>query len=375
MPLAVAVCWGLALLFRSPRLSADRSALLRNALLVVLITGIVSIPLFRFTLEHPENVWRRSFSRVADPTQPMPEGPFLTLLKNLVDLALMFHWKGDDVWVNTLTDAPILDPLLGGLLVLGLTVALWRGVRLRDPFPPLLLIAGIILLLPSALSLAYPIENPSVVRAGGAIPAVMVMAALPIGLAMERGTREPEGAQREGRRARWRAMLRTGRRALLALCALAMAVTITAVNYSRYFDEYWNQYQRNALNTTEIASAIRGFVANGGDRGDAWIVAWPYWIDTRGVGIELGDPAWNNVILEPKELDEQAALLASTPSASGRPRLYVLNLEDRKSLEHLGMLFPEGWSSMYASARRDRDFVLFFVPQLPAPGKTQDTQG
>ena len=348
MPLAVVVCWGLALIFRPASLVSRRS-LVRNALLTVLIALVVFIPLGRFTLERPQDFWGRSFSRVADPNQSVPDGPVLTLLKNLGELALMFHWKGDDVWVNALMNAPVLDPLLGGLLVLGLVLVLWRGLRRRDPIAPLLVVAGAILLLPSALSLAYPIENPSVVRTGGAIPAVMVIAALPLGLTLERKSLAPRIAS-----STTRTMLSGWRRGLLVSGALILAIAVTAINYQRYFSDYWKQYQRYALNTTEIASAIQGFIESGGAPDNAWIVAWPYWIDTRGAGIELGDPTWNNVILDPGELD--------THADQPRPRFYVLHWQDWKTLEHLKTLFPRGWSSLYASENRHGDFVLYYVP-------------
>lgn len=354
MPLAVIICWGLALIFRPSSLVSRRS-LVRNALLTVLIALVVFIPLGRFALERPEDFWGRSFSRVADPNQSVPDGPVLTLLKNLRDLALMFHWKGDDVWVNALMNAPVLDPLLGGLLVLGLVLVLWRGLRRRDPIAPLLVVAGAILLLPSALSLAYPIENPSVVRTGGAIPAVMVIAALPLGLTLERKSLAPRTAS-----STTETTLPGWRRGLLASSAFILAIAVTAINYQRYFGDYWKQYQRYALNTTEIASAIQGFIESGGAPDNAWIVAWPYWIDTRGAGIELGDPTWNNVILDPEELD--------THTDQPRPRFYVLHWQDWKTLEHLQTLFPRGWSSvyLYASENRHGDFVLYYVPPKPS---------
>jgi hypothetical protein len=321
----------------------------RNALLTVLIALVVFIPLGRFTLERPQDFWGRSFSRVADPNQSVPDGPVLTLLKNLGDLALMFHWKGDDVWVNALMNAPVLDPLLGGLLVLGLVLVLWRGLRKRDPVAPLLVVAGAILLLPSALSLAYPIENPSVVRTGGAIPAVMVIAALPLGLTLKRKSLASRTASSETK-----TRLPGWRRGLLVSSALILAIAVTAINYQRYFGDYWKQYQRYALNTTEIASAIQGFIESGGAPDNAWIVAWPYWIDTRGAGIELGDPTWNNVILDSEELD--------THTDQPRPRFYVLHWQDWKTLERLQTLFPRGWSSLYASEDRHGDFMLYYVP-------------
>jgi hypothetical protein len=376
MPLAVLVCWALVFLFQPSSLAVRRSSLARNALLTALITVAVFIPLGRYSLEHPQDFWQRSFSRVADPSQQTPDGLFVTLGKNLLNLGAAFHWEGDDVWVNTLTDAPFLDPLLGALFTLGLVIVVWRGARLRDPIPPLLLMTGVILLLPSALSLAYPAENPSAVRTGGAIPAVMVITALPISLAIERGRRDRAERRRPiGNR---QVVLQNGRAVLLVLCALALGIAVTVVNHRRYFVDYWDQYLQVAQNTTEVASAIHGFVESGGDPANAWIIAWPYWIDTRGVGIEMGDPPWNNVILAPEELDAHVDRIQPLPAliSDGQlPRFYVLHPEDTRSLQQLHSLFPDGWSSLYFSERPGRSFVLFYVPRRPPEVFMRDLKG
>lgn len=366
MPLAVVVCWAIALLFRPRTLSVRPSHLLRYAALTIVIATVVFIPLGRVSLERPDDFWRRSASRLFDPNHPAPDGPFVTLVKNVKDLALMFNWQGDSVWVNTLANRPMLDPLLGGLLILGLVIALWRG--LQDPIPLFLLLSGLILLLPSALSLAYPVENPSAARTGGAIPVVMVIAALPAGLAMDRGSKEhrikqpwvpksPGGIRGVGR-AHWRAVL-------LVAGALTLTIAVTTINLRRYYVDYWGQYEQNAQNTIEIATAIRDFVESGGAPSNAWIIAWPYWIDTRGVGIELGDPPWNNVILEPEQLESQVhrdpeETVADSPA--DLPRFYVLHPQDAKTLDQLQRLFPHGQAKLLATKHPERNFVTFYVP-------------
>jgi hypothetical protein len=214
------------------------------------------------------------------------------------------------------------------------------------------------------------------VRTGGAIPAVMVIAALPVSLAIERGSRDW--------RTRWhltntrQATVWNLRAALLVLGVLALAITVTAINYRRYFVDYWNQYRHNAINTTEIASAIRGFVESGGDAANAWIIAWPYWVDTRGVGIELGSPPWNNVILSPEELDAHGKPPlgeAGPDTYAGRPRFYVLYHQDVQSLTQLYALFPDGWSSLYTAEQPGRSFVLFYVPRTSPQGLMQNRKG
>jgi hypothetical protein len=175
----------------------------------------------------------------------------------------------------------------------------------------------------------------------------MTIAALPVGFWMERIFPTLRAGANRPKPQGWR-------RWLLALVALALAIAVTAINYKRYFGDYREQYYRRALNTTEIAATIQGFIESGGDPANAWIIAWPHWIDTRGAGIEIGDPTWNNVILEIEELDDHVD--------HPRPRFYALYRDDRTSRERLQALFPEGWTTYYISERRHRNFYLFYVP-------------
>jgi hypothetical protein len=254
----------------------------------------------------------------------------------------MFHWQGDIVWSNTLSLAPVLDPMLGGQLTLGLILVLWRGWRQRDPIPPLLLIAGAILLLPSALSVAYPGENPSVARTAGAIPAVMTMAALPAGLCLK---------------AAWD-RLSAWRRVWIASVSLAIAVAVVLFNWQRVFVDYSQQYNHYTTNTTEVAVAIHGFVDGGGDLSNAYVVkGYPFWIDAHGVGIELGQIGWDNDLIETEDADAHL----NQP----RPRFYVLRADHTAELAYLQELFPDGRATVYPSRYPGEDLVTFYVPPYP----------
>ncbi len=338
MPLAVAVCWFLSW---TAAVKADRPCprLWRNALLTVLVALIVMLPLARYSLENPDQVWFRSFSRVSDPERPYQDPVHLVFLKNLRNLALMFHWEGDEVWVSHWRiDGPVLDPILGALLILGLVVALWRGLRRRDEASGLLLVVGGLLVLPSALSLAFPSENPSVVRTGGAVPVVMVLAALPVGYGLACAHK----------------CLRRWRRAGVWGLALALALSLILINRGRIFVDYYWQYVHYSHNASEIGDAIDGFVSSGGELDNAYVKAWPHWVDTRGVGIEAGHPGWDHGFLEVETLDEHVD--------QARPRFYALNPKDLETLNRLKVLFPDGWLSVYYSHYPDKNFFTYYVP-------------
>jgi 4-amino-4-deoxy-L-arabinose transferase-like glycosyltransferase len=342
MPLAVVVCWLLGWL--AARLShRPHPHFWRNAMLTVLVALVVSIPLGRYALDHPDDFWHRSFSRMSDPTHPYQESIPVVFVKNLCNLAVMFHYWGDVVWVaHWQREAPVLDPILGALLILGLVMILWHGLRQRDMLSLLLLVAGGLLLLPSALSFAFPSENPSVMRTSGAIPVVMTVAALPAGL---------------GLKTAWD-RLRGWWRVWIASVALILVFGVVLVNWQRIFVDYSRQYNYYTINTTEIAAAIQDFADSGGDLSNAYVVKGrPYWIDTRGVGIELGQIGWDNDLLEIEDADAHLY--------RPRPRLYVLKSHNTAELAYLQKLFPDGQATVYPSRYPGEDLTTFYVPPYP----------
>ena len=90
----------------------------------------------------------------------------------------MFNWDNGGIWVHSMPGRPALDVVTGALFVMGIVLLIVRYVRQRDWRDLLLLVSIPILLLPSVLSLAFPGENPSLNRTGGAAVAVFVVSAL-----------------------------------------------------------------------------------------------------------------------------------------------------------------------------------------------------
>ncbi len=306
---------------------------------------LVFMPLLRFMLDHPDIFWFRAATRLAEVERPLPGNPLLVLAVNLVNSLLMFNWRGDVVWVNNIPFDPALDPLTGALFVLG--VALLAGFMRRggDGRAVFLFVSLVALLLPSTLSLAFPGENPSNVRSGGAIPVVFTIAALPLALAL--GTA-------------WDLVKGTGRLLVLGLAVLIVAL-IARANYHSYFVEYDAQFRANSWNSSEMAQAIKDFTHLGGSPQAAYIKSWPHWVDTRNVAINLGDITWNNVLFTPEDL-------ARHPAPPG-PKLYILHPADAEGLAALQQRFPHGLTSVYPSRTRGKEFVVYWVPD-PLPGTT-----
>jgi 4-amino-4-deoxy-L-arabinose transferase-like glycosyltransferase len=91
----------------------------------------------------------------------------------------MFNVRGDGNGRHNLPGAPMLDPVLGALLVLGIGYALWRW---RDPPNALMLLMFIGMLLAGILSLDF--EAPQSYRSIGVIPALVYFIVVPLAAAM-----------------------------------------------------------------------------------------------------------------------------------------------------------------------------------------------
>src|SRR5204863_7871817 len=149
-------------------------------------TFMIFLPLYRYATS-PDNIfWYRSFSRLGSTEQPINGNALMIFLQNTWNGLRMFNFIGDQVWVNTLPGKPSLDMISGALFLCGVVYLLLRLVLRRDRVAGALLLLVPFLILASTLSLAFPDENPSVVRAGAAIPVVYLIVAYPLWLLWKR---------------------------------------------------------------------------------------------------------------------------------------------------------------------------------------------
>src|SRR5690606_23605263 len=80
---------------------------------------------------------------------------------------------------------PTMDVLSATLLIIGLSAWIAFAIRRQDSVYWLIPFITFLMLLPSALSIAFPGENPSHTRTSGAIPTIYLMAAFPLALITE----------------------------------------------------------------------------------------------------------------------------------------------------------------------------------------------
>ena len=272
------------------------------------------------------------------------------------------------------------------------------------------------MLLPSALSLAYPDENPSVVRASAAMPFVFLILAIPLPIlrrelgwrrakvrnsaapvsVLKDSTRAGDGAPSLGaavtpslsapvsvlgdstragdgapslgapvsvlgdstRAAPGASTLTLSGGLIAGVIPLLPAVLIllfaARLDVYDYFKVFREQYALSATNPSEVGAVVKAYLAGGGELRDVWLKGYPHWLDLRAVAIESGDITWANAVLESSQL-------ASTVEP-GRPRLYVVHYWDREALDSLHTLYPQGVVAFHDSPTPTKGFLTFFVP-------------
>jgi uncharacterized membrane protein len=311
-----------------------------NAALILILAAMVFVPLGRYMLDNPAMFWYRVLTRASNLERQLPDSPTLVLLSNVAISLLAFNWRGDIGWVHLVQRVPFLDPISGASLVLGVAVTLWRLLRYRDWRSACLLLGLPVLLLPSSLSLAFPIENPSANRSSVAIPLVFALVGLAPGLLL------PPSREKVNRLARM---------AIVSCLALLIGVT-GYLNYESYFVRYAAQFDGQAWNASEFARVIRGFADTCGSLDQAYIAPWPYFIDGRAAALELGDWEWYNLLDDLTGLEEQAL----------RPgnKLYLVHPGDQESLTRLREIYPKAQVRPFRSAAPGHGFWVVFVPDL-----------
>jgi 4-amino-4-deoxy-L-arabinose transferase-like glycosyltransferase len=308
---------------------------LASAGAALLLALLVLVPLLRYGVDQPEMLFYRVATRVTGIERAIDGNPLVILIDNIRRVLLMFNYTSDVVWVANIPGRPALDAWLGALLPIGVAGALVTAWRRRQILPLLLVAAALLLILPSALSIAFPGENPSVVRTGGALPVIMLLCALIPGMLLDSAARLA---------AQWQ-------RLLVTLAVLVLIVPIIGANYERVFVTYPEQYCSRAQNASDIAQEMQAWAARGQDLRRAWVIGYPHWVDTRAVGVWVGDIAFANTVMG-------AEALARTPIAE--PAWFALNRYDLPALRVLQERFPQGYSRIVPGSLCDgREFVVF----------------
>lgn len=385
LPIVIITAAGLALFFHIRSRRAFFSYAI-NFTVAVIVAFVIFIPMFRYTVEHPEEFWRRTSGRlfgdaIVETTNEQGElvqrnatiqervdafAKNLPILsENMVGALLMFHYKGDVAWLHGYSNHETMDVLSATFLIVGLGAWLGWSLRRRDAVYWLIPLAALIMLLPSALSIAYPIENPSHTRTSGAMPEVYLIAGFGLALITSMTLR---------------VLPRRIGLGFAIIAFTAMGITIYMSNYDIIYNpaaSYRENYLKSALPHSEGGRILRDFgTSPNGNFGNAYIIASPYWWDHRAVAIEalLPPGTWQNTIPEEPgmaKFSNAARLLREAVTRNDRytldpnkDLLFFYNITDSPAAEVLRLWFPEGQATPIDSYMPGRDFVIYRVPAL-----------
>ncbi len=300
---------------------------------------IVFLPLFRYFLENPGLVSYRALSRMTSTEQTIDGSVFLIFLNNLWKSLVMFFYDNGQIWVHSIPHRPALDLVTAAFYFAGTVFEVKKYTRYRRWEDLALLAAVPVLMLPSILSLAFPNENPSLNRSGGAIVPVFLLAAIGF-YQCARGI----FSKKEN----------TLARSLVAVFLMLVMSLALFQNYDLVFNQYHGQFIANAWNTSEIGQVIAKFAANGNSFDDAYVVPYPHWVDTRLVGINAGVP-WKDYALWPEDFE----------SMLGNPgnKLIILKPEDTENLENIRLIAPVGREEIFHSKTAGKDFIIYSITQ------------
>ena len=314
---------------------------------LALVSVVVFLPLLRFSIQDPELFSYRAMTRLGTVEQPLPGPVWLIFLQNLWNALTMFAWDNGNVWVVSIPGRPALDFVSSALFHLGVLLVLLRYFKRRHWLDLFLLLSIPMLLMPSILSLAFPDENPILNRTSGALVPVFVITGLALdGLLAGVRMRLPA----------WGGKLAWG----LALVLFAWSARN---NYDLVFNQYQRGYVLSAWNTSEMGGVVREFGALFGQTETAWVVAFPYWVDTRLVGMNAGEPT-RDMAIWPESFPDTLE--------DPRPKLFLIKHDDTADLELLKQMYPQAALTLYDSDIPDRDFIIFLVPPGMAPDTSQE---
>ena len=358
MPFVVVIAVGLYLLHAQSKGSRKQAIIWLSILAITSL--IVFLPLARYWLDNPQAFSYRAFSRLGSIESPLPAPVWQLFFSNTWNALRMFNWDNGEIWVHSVPHRPALDVVSGALFLIGVVLVLIRYIRQRHWQDLFLLLAVPLLQLPSILSLAFPAENPALNRAAGAmVPTFLIVAIALDGLLAGIGRRlEPAASSPHSTRRVKGAGSRMSHRTGIALAwvlVLVLAGWSSYQNFDLVFSQFARQYSAGTWNSSEMGVVIKYFGLTYGSTDNAWIVPYPYWVDTRLPGVWAGIPN-RDFAVWPENFH-------ATLDVQG-PKLIIVNVEDTGAMDQLQALYPHGvWSRFVSETKLEgKDFMVFFVP-------------
>lgn len=310
-----------------------------NAVVIIgLVTLVLFLPLLRYMMDQPDLFAYRTLTRISSIERPLSGPAWQIFLSNLWAATIMPFYQDGIIWVHSIANRPALDVVSAAMLLLGVITGVLRYIQQKDWRILFLLMSVPFLMIPSAISIAFPAENPSLNRTAGALVPIFIIAAMGLDTFLYNLKRQMSGL--------------TGSLINTFVCLVILAISIFQ-NYSLVFMQYRNEYRNNAWNSSQIGGVIHDFANIYGDPNSAYVVGFPYWVDTRLVGMNAGYPT-KDFAIWPKDF---AKTMANT-----RAKLFILYQNDTQSLDQLRAMYPDYYEYMYRGWIMAKDFIVFLVP-------------
>lgn len=335
---------------------------------------VIFVPLYRYGEQFPDDFWNRTRGRLfgenafqiideeagtIENYQPSIGEQIERFVDeidvfqdNYYDALRMWSWTGDAAWINNGAGRPALDPYSNALLILGLAAWLALIIKRWDVVHVMIPFGVLVMLLPSALTLAYTVENPSFTRASGTIPFIFLIAAYPLAQLAYYLEQLPR-----------RAWLGVGLVLLLSLPIIGLA---GRVSYENYFTVYRDGYAASWQPYDAIATPMRDFAqSDEGSYNNAFMIAYPHWLDHRILGTVAGDIRWNNGLITREDLVYQVERNIGTDYEyrPDQPTFIMYNAQDIDTAQWLRELFPNGEEEFYSIVQRpSSSFNIYMIP-------------
>ncbi len=336
MPLVILLCFLVYALYQKKQNQAE--GLAAGLAVLILLTLVIVLPLLRFAFQYPELIAIRTVTRMTGAEQAIAGPVVLVFLRNFWNAILMPFWRDGNTWVISVPGRPALDLVSAGLYLLGVVILIFGWLRQRAWQYLVLLLTIPVLMLPSMLALAFPIENPSLSRAGGAVIPILLTAAIALESLLE---------------SLWRAAKGWSGRALVMLLGAGLLLISALQNYDLVFRQYRLQYQNATWNSSQMGNIARAYIDSIGDPQSVYVVAVAHWVDTRLVAMNAGYTDRDYAIWA----DDLDLTLEQTGA-----KLFFVKADDVTGMDRLSQLYPDGFSEYHQGLAEGRDFYTYLVP-------------
>jgi uncharacterized protein YggT (Ycf19 family) len=336
MPLVVVV--GVLLYLLHQRSKQERKQGWWGLGVVTIFAIILALPMLRYATEFPQDIAYRTVTRMTSAEVPLAGNVVLVFLSNTWNAMVMPFWKDGSTWFLSVTDRPGLDVVTAAFYFIGLVIVFVRWLRRRNWQDMFLLVSIPLLMLPSILALAFPNENPSPSRLGGAVVPIIIIAVM--------------GLQGFLAGLWLKAKQNVGKVAIVIL-ALLIVFFSAKQNYTIVFDQYKTSYANATWNSKEIGEVCKDFIDSVGTPETCYVSGLAYWVDTRLVAVAAGYPN-ADFALWPKDFE--------TSLVNPNAKMFIVKADQADTLVQLQQLYPLGFAILHKSPIEGRDFYAFLVP-------------